>query len=172
MSVTAGRFAGPSFEVHGTKWETEIDAHGIFYGTLEGTETTIYETTLEAVKSKASDIARKRKAKLNVEFTSITDAGYVRDGVVTGLHSANGNMLVTWDDGTKEQHTSTYGATEFPRLTREQADEAAKLKRDLNDAQKAWQTRTKELTKLPRERYTSWTLRGAVEKAVKGDGDV
>ena len=143
-------YPGPPFTLYGVKCVSWLTGAGTFRarreeGGEDGEKETVVEGfTLEEVKEKLGKIILARRAKLDIRFSALdTNRSTVRNGTVTGLHAANGNKLVTWEDGRKEQLSgSFYSLVFFPRLTTGQADiltRAHKASRDAADAYKAIQ---------------------------------
>ena len=103
--------------------------------------------TREKLAGKIAVQAKKLTANVSVPFTRVTDGsgswGNNRitavDGVATGFHSANGNVLVTWASGVKEQFKD-HGSASVPLDADEKAEyvRLAKAARESRDALRAF----------------------------------
>lgn len=86
-------------------------------------------------------LTKRKVVKVSIPITRVErraayqGGGLVRrDGVLTGVHSANDNVLVTWTINGREMKEQITGGGQskndgmyFERLTKEQGDELAKL---------------------------------------------
>lgn len=94
---------------------------------------------LAAEVDKATKIVRQ---KISVPFTQV---GYNRgvpvfkEGTATGLHSANGNVLVTWANGNREQMSRSFGyrPDHYRPLSSGQRDELIRLATAYKEAEVA-----------------------------------
>jgi len=91
----------------------------------------------------AIERATKRLAKkIEIAFTEVsvrqaTGDIRTRNGAVTGLHSGNGNLLITWSDGTKEQMSREYGTEKLKPLTMDEIRKLGELTKAVAQAKAA-----------------------------------
>ena len=147
-------YPGPSFKLHDVPCVSWFDGGGVFYarreeGGSDKEETVVSAVTLDEAKEKLGRIILARRAKLDVRFSALdTNRSKVRNGTVTGLHAGNGNKLVTWEDGSKEQLTgSNYSLVFFPRLTTGQAHNLVTLHQASRDAANEYKAAQREILK-------------------------
>jgi hypothetical protein len=139
-----GRFDAGSITHKGVTVAIEVDGDGRWHAKVGNDY--FSEETRDKLSAKIATAAKKATVNVSVPFTQLsTGQGYgagdytisVRSGTATGIHSSNGNVLVTWESGNKEQLRNT-GTTsialsddkrkEFVRL----ANEAKAAKNALN----------------------------------------
>jgi len=116
-----------SVEKHGVTVEIFVDNDGTWKAEFGGRE--LHADTRDKLAGKIAVQAKKVTANVRVPFTRVTDGsgswGSNRitavDGVATGFHSANGNVLVTWASGVKEQFKD-HGSTSVPLDADEKAE--------------------------------------------------
>jgi hypothetical protein len=85
-------------EVNGQKYPVTINEEGEFIanlGLLEGSSQIIRAKSYAELKR----LTRKVKVSFALEFTEVTP-NTTRNGTVTGIHAANGNILVRWEPET------------------------------------------------------------------------
>jgi hypothetical protein len=104
------------FVVRGTLFETELDGQPLSSESWEGLVT------------KVAKAVRKSSVKISIPFSKLEEAAAgcgarVRNGLVTGIHGANGNLLVKWDDGKSEQARSFGSVSYVRRLSAAEARE-------------------------------------------------
>lgn len=94
--------------------------------------------TWGGLERKVAKATKRVTKEVAVPFTRVSQ-GKFRDGTATGLHSANGNVLVTWSDGTQEQDTRNYGyrPETFHPLSPEDRIELTWLRKEFEAAQDA-----------------------------------
>lgn len=84
---------------------------------------------------------RLEKKAVHIPFTYMQSKnnGYVtlKHGIVTGIHSGTGNLLVSWDDGSNGQITVGSSTTVLQRLTEGEERELALLAKEANDSSEA-----------------------------------
>lgn len=95
----------------GTITKNGVDVQ-VRFATFDGTfragvgEQSFSATTWDEIGAKVDKATRRVRKAVAVPFTQAVDyyaSLKIRNGTATGIHSANSNVLVTWDDGTKEQ---------------------------------------------------------------------
>jgi hypothetical protein len=105
-----GRFDAGSITHKGVTVAIEVDGDGFWHAKV-GNEY-LKEETRDKLSNKIATAAKKATVNVSIPFSQLSSGqgyGYqdnyirVRSGVATGIHSANGNVLVTWEGGTKEQ---------------------------------------------------------------------
>lgn len=65
------------------------------------------EETWEAIGSRIDKATKRVRKVVSVPFVAVANTYHglkFKDGTATGLHSSNGNVLVTWENGDKEQY--------------------------------------------------------------------
>lgn len=117
-----------SYEV-GTITKNGVDV-AVSFATFDGTfragvgEQSFSAKTWDEIGAKIDKATKRVRKAVSVPFTVAT-ATYsgllIKDGTATGVHSANGNILVTWADGSKEQIKS--GADLFQPLSEDDRTE-------------------------------------------------
>lgn len=95
-------------EVHplvarGQKIRVWLNPGGMFRATLDGGNSYIQAATRESLTGKLSAALREASVQVQVRFTMMSSGGGIRRGTATGIHAGNGNLLVTWADGSKGQ---------------------------------------------------------------------
>lgn len=131
----------------------DIDGDGRFSSNLEGTS--IYADTLQALTEKVRDLSKKM-VKMEIPGTVIRygrwDTGDPKfaDIIVTGIHSANNNLMVKDDKGKTYQFTY-YGDHCYVRLTVERQEEYLRLRKAKLDAEAAFDKFEKSI-RMPEDR--------------------
>lgn len=160
--------------IEGIGRKIAVDVRGQrFHAVVEGED--FYADTWEALETKVKTKLRKAKPKVEVPFMRIVDDGnsfrsrrtrgatkygpIIVAGVATGLHGGTGNVLITWDDGTKEQDSyySRSGHT-IKSLNDKDREHLQKLLDERHDLDE----RIREI-----ESRNSFDLKPAVEQAVE-----
>jgi hypothetical protein len=111
-------------EVRGKSIDYTVDGDGMFSAELNGE--TFKTESLRQLKDKL--LARAGKKPLNIPVTKVEETERWRshsgkalleftDGILTGIHSANRNLIVKWDDMSRSEQVTHYGATVLRRLT-------------------------------------------------------
>jgi hypothetical protein len=120
---------------------------GTFFASVHKKE--LSADTYDGLKIKIARALKEKVAKVEVPFTCLKSNRYggemqVINGIGTGIHTSNRNLIVRYDGGSTEQISHWGSSREF--LRRLSADEAAEWKR-LNEtvrkAQKALAAFTK-----------------------------
>lgn len=156
-----------SFEAYGTTWDTVVTGTGQFRATMAGTETAVVASTWGDVRERAREVTRKRRKTIAVPFTVVTPST-VHHGTVTGVHLGNGNPLVTWADGSKEQFDARPGPDchVFPPLTAEEAAQAHEILDRGRKVRKDWAAFEAAHGK---EFGGGWNLRAEVTRALDAE---
>jgi hypothetical protein len=128
-------------EVNGQEYPVTINGEGEFtvnLGMLEGSSQIIKASSYAELRKKA----RKVKVPFELEFTEVTQ-DTTRNGTVTGIHAANGNLLIRWEPemiagqlkpGKTEQLPSYQGGKYLPRLSEQDTEALRYLIRERNRA--------------------------------------
>lgn len=110
----------------------------------------IKQPSRKKLLDEASRLLRLEKKAVNIPFTKVESKnnGYVtlKHGVVTGIHSGTGNLLVAWDDGTNGQLTVGFSADVLQRLSVEDEEKLKRLTRDAYHAGEALREFTQRRT--------------------------
>lgn len=91
----------------GTITKNGVDVQ-VRFATFDGTfragvgEQSFSATTWDEIGAKIDKATKRVRKTVSVPF-AMASGFKVKYGTATGIHSANGNILVTWNDGTKEQ---------------------------------------------------------------------
>lgn len=125
---------------HAGEWlKLHVNDDGDWLTKVVGQE--IKQPTRQKLLAEASRILRLKKKAVNIPFTKVESKnnGYItlRHGVVTGIHTGTGNLLVAWDDGTNGQLTVGYGSEVMQRLSPDQERTLTRLAREANDSAEA-----------------------------------
>jgi hypothetical protein len=144
-----------------------VDIHVTEYGNWGAKVAASYLSaeTKDKLIEKIATATKQATVKVEVPFTQLGLTGggygrpakfYARQGTATGFHAANGNILVTWSDGSRTQITEN--ELRVAPLNRGEADEYIRLAAAARDAANA-------LSEWKQERR--FDLRETVEKAIK-----
>jgi hypothetical protein len=100
--------------VRGRKFEVLATDASTWRAYLNGNR--IEAADREKLKAKLMSATKIAAQSVSVPFIRRATSRYahgrdIRRGTATGVHSGNGNLLVTWDNGDKEQFTPQYGVT-------------------------------------------------------------
>ena len=104
---------------------------------------TITADTIPAL-IRALDVHQDRP-KVAIPVTRISEPSWkgrevsFADGVLTGYHSGNGNLIVKWEDRRAPEQATQYDSKVYRRLTKEQRAELLSLRKAYDDAEKALQ---------------------------------
>lgn len=127
---------GPPVEAEGRTFETTITNAGEFCAMLDGE--CISNKTLDGLQTKLSMLLRRAVVRIAIPVTRLVEGSHTRpqlvNGVLTGLHRANGNPLFKSDGGATEQLTYYGSSGVLERLTPEQHEEFFKLHAELGAA--------------------------------------
>jgi hypothetical protein len=165
-------FPAGAFEAFGTKWDATVSRHGTFEGVLRGSpETRVQARDWDDMLNRAKVIARKRRARLHVEFTEVSQSGSVRHGVVYGLNAGSGKPMVEWDDGTKDtQYSASYGyggMAVLPPMSKEDAEKAKALRIAAAQSARDWSAFFGDQVRRTAPAGGSWNLDTEVQRAVE-----
>lgn len=101
-----------ALEVRGVEYTVSVDDGGYFYAN-DATNTQVEASTLEGLREKLMATLSRTKIKIAIPMIA-KKRSYEWDGAkvysrgtITGMHASNGNLLVTWEDGKKEQWYGT-----------------------------------------------------------------
>lgn len=125
---------------NGVTVEIRVDDHGAWKAQI-GRDYLRHDSRDKLVG--AIDRATKKLAKqVRVPFSRVatsqsTGEIRVKHGAVTGLHAGNGNLLVIWADGKKEQMSKEYGHEDLAPLSPEEIKTLAELTRAVAQARNA-----------------------------------
>lgn len=134
----------------------EVDEQGRFSAELSGA--TLYASTLEDLTTKLMTATKKAAAKLSIPI--ISPSG--NRGTVTGQHGANGNLLVTWEDGHKSQERYYHDwLQDMDNQTVTQYRQAVKVEKEARAELAKWQTKY-------RYRSLDKTIQEAIDDYAKG----
>jgi hypothetical protein len=95
-----------TIRVSGHDWPIYVDGDGKWYSKIKGEFTEPGAISREELPRIISRRIRAATAKTEVRFWGYNRHEFskgIRAGTVTGVHAGNGNLLVQWDDGGKDQ---------------------------------------------------------------------
>jgi hypothetical protein len=95
--------------------------------------------TKDALTEKIGRAVKTTAVKVTVPFCTVYK-GKLRYGTATGIHSTNGNVLVTWSDGAKEQIRDAYSSEYLTAMNGPEGTEYLRLSQAVRDAQDAFHT--------------------------------
>jgi hypothetical protein len=105
--------------IRGSVFEIFVDDSGNWAAYDDGYR--VSAITRDGLKEILLRRTKQAAATVGVRFTCLSRSrlgtDLVRHGTATGIHTGNGNLLVTWSDGKKEQFTDRYGVTVVRELT-------------------------------------------------------
>jgi len=132
----------PEMTKNGVTVEVEFSAMRKTFQVVVGDQL-LESETWKGLESKVAKATKRVTKKVAVPFTRVS-LGEFRDGTATGLHSANGNVLVTWSNGTREQMTRTFGyrPETFHPLSDADRSQLVRLRKEFEaarDALDAWE---------------------------------
>jgi hypothetical protein len=144
---------------HAGEWfKLRVNDNGDWLTKVDGQD--ISQPTRAKLVSEIDRLMRLKKKAVNIPFTKVESKnnGYVtlKHGVVTGVHSGTGNLLVAWDEGGNGQLIVGFGADVMQRLSIEDERKLIHLTRDAYRAS---------------EELREFTQRRAVYKGTKGLAD-
>jgi len=127
LTITVSGKAFPvHLETHPKEWDKATFTLHL------GEENDVSADSFRQLEQKVADL---RLVRFELPFTNRIG----QDGMVTGFHATNGNMLIRWASGKTEQTYSSSNINDaMPRLSDEDKAELRKLIADVRDAQKAW----------------------------------
>lgn len=133
------------YEVRGERIEVWCDVDHAwmpFSAVYEGK--TVNAKDIDALLDDLKRITRRKRVSIHIEFT---DQDGKRDGIVTGKHTGNNNLLVTWDNGVSEQVDAGYNRRSYyKRLTPAQKTELKQLRAASNEAHRQLENFRNDLT--------------------------
>lgn len=128
------KYAAGSIEKNGVEVDLFVDDEGRWLAEVAG------KNLVFPARDKLVDaIGRATKrvsAKVEIAFFKVTSHNgnvRIREGVATGIHSGNGNLLVTWKSGNVKEQIRTGFADDF-FSERVHAEQCAKLLREKMEA--------------------------------------
>lgn len=99
------------------------------------------QPTRQKLVAEIDRVLRLEKKAVHIPFTKVESRnnGYVslKHGVVTGVHSGTGNLLVSWDGGGSGQLTIGYGSEVMQRLSPAEERELSRLAGEANASAEA-----------------------------------
>lgn len=123
---------------NGIEVEIMIDTNGSFHATID---TIAYQAeSLEKLSERLEYATKTKKVKVAIEFHRwkeagrySQEAGKLAHGVITGIHAANGNLIVKFDGekGIEQEYRSHL----YLKLNDEQQAEYVRMQRALRAAQ-------------------------------------
>jgi hypothetical protein len=126
---------------HGIEVPIFVDDRGRWHADLGSTHVMKY--TRDHLSEEIKKLTRRQRVTVSVPFVELCYIGSTRDqimlrrGTATGLHSSNGNVLVTWSNGTREQHRGYAGYDVYEDLSPKQAKDLEWLFRAKIEADRA-----------------------------------
>lgn len=123
----------------GIWFKLRVDDDGNWLTEMDGQD--LKQPTRAKLFADIDRLVRLKKKAVNIPFTKVESKnnGYIslKHGVVTGIHSGTGNLLVSWDDGTNGQLTTGYGTEVMQRLTIAEEGKLARLAREAHQSAEA-----------------------------------
>lgn len=118
-----------TIDVRGTLYPVTVDDRGTWICDAGGTKH--HAGTKDALRDAVMTATLRKAAKIEIPFCKIdwsrTFGWQVHHGTVTGIHQGTGNLLVTWDNGRKEQLRGYTGTVTLRPLTPEEEQRWAEL---------------------------------------------
>jgi hypothetical protein len=139
-------------EVRGQTFQVRVAEAGYF--SAEYLDQDFTGDTREELREKLMRATKKNATQIAVHFEIRSGEGHVKTGTVTGVHAANGNMLITWGNGSKVQDHIYSAQRPLTKAERDEWDRLYRASKDANAALRAFEDRTK------------LNLREAVERAL------
>lgn len=137
--------------VRDVEYEIRVTSRGVFLADLNGHP--MDSPTYDGLAAKLETATRKAAVKIELRVCKVESGSGVRTltatvirGTITGIHGANGNLLITWASGRKEQ-LDKY-TTLLPDLTLDQESELNTLLRASWEAARALDQYLARLPKL------------------------
>jgi hypothetical protein len=100
------KYEAGKIRASGHDWPTYVDEDGKWYARIEGGYTEPGAASRKELPRIIARSIRAATAKTDVRFYGYNRheaSKGIRGGTVTGVHAGNGNLLVQWDDGSKDQ---------------------------------------------------------------------
>lgn len=120
---------------NGVEVSVKVDSDGRWHASVG--DDNLFAMTKDELVKKIDKATKKVSQSVSIPFTQVQfeqrhDGQVirkVRQGVATGIHSGNSNILVKWENGDKAQldRWSNGGRDKFVPLSPEEADEYARL---------------------------------------------
>jgi hypothetical protein len=148
-------------------YEVRVNGLGTFLADLDGQ--TVDADTYDGLAAKLAKTTAKSSVKIELRVCNVESGSGVRAmtspqivirGTITGVHGANGNLLVTWDSGKKEQ-LRLYQSGLLPDLSTGQEHELNTLLRAHWEAKRALDQFLARLPKLDAWREAERLVREA-----------
>lgn len=121
-----------TLKVRGRQFDVHINSAGHFHTEFDGD--TITKPTLEDLRQRLLDLTKQKAGKIAIEFHRWVEdpwndhIGKLKHGVITGLHAANGNVMVKFDGEKAEQDSSWHNSeARFLRLNPKEVSEYCDL---------------------------------------------
>jgi len=157
--VNKDEYPAGTVEVRGQQIPVRVDDRGWWIADWDGSPQ--HSETKEGLRSKLQTLSKRKAVRVEVPFTTLryghVGGPRVCHGNAVGLHAGNGNLLIEWRDGTKEQDTRRSSRETLRRLTNEEGKEWLDLTEKRRDAVNA-------LENFEKPRRVD--LRTATEKAI------
>lgn len=139
MKYTAG-----TVEKNGIEVEIFVDTDGRWLGEVAGKS--LVHPTREKLVDAIGRATKRVSTKVEVPFFLVSAHNgnvRVREGIVTGIHSGNGNLLVTWKAGNvKEQIRVGFSDDIFAEKV--YAEQCAKLLRERMEAEHRYRAHNRQ----------------------------
>lgn len=132
-------------DVRGKQFEVEVTERGDFMATFDGAQ--VKSETLVGLIEKLEKATKGATIKVAVPLYRLGKNGIER-GVATGIHAANGNVLIKWDAGDSEQASSFQGYLDIPEAELEKAKELGEA---IIKARNEWQNFERDKYFKPKE---------------------
>lgn len=134
-------------DIKGTKFPVTVDEYGHFYSMWEGQEIG-GKPTLDDLKILLHKAVREAAASIAVPFSVAKQVGpagqrkwVIRQGNGIAIHAGNGNLIVEWPGGEREQASGRFGsaldASILQRLSRDDEERWLTLLVKFTHAQEA-----------------------------------
>lgn len=95
----------------GRRFIVEIDSKGVFYTTVDGEQVTA--PLFETLKTKVASLLGTKPLNVPIVYLSRHSTKYeAKKGLITTIHSGNGNLMVRWDGHKGSEQFSEYGASQ------------------------------------------------------------
>ena len=112
--------------IKGRKFDVYVNEDGKFYVNVDGSNA-YFDSIVELETKLSRNI--KNKPKCNVRIVAMSG----KCGAITGVHGANGNYLIKWDNGETEQ-LSGWSFSRITQMDDESSCEYAELVKSANDS--------------------------------------
>jgi hypothetical protein len=152
--------------VRDTEYEVRVTGGGLFFADLSGHP--VESPTYDGLAAKLDKATRKQAVKIELRVCKVDGESGARAlsnpqevirGTITGIHGANGNLLISWDSGRKEQADKYM--TLLPDLSTGQEHELNTLLRKAWEARRSLDQYQARLPKLDARREAERLVREA-----------